>query len=366
MTNEPLSLTLLSWQAFRPRSAPRASLVARFRSGFNRARLARLNMVASLASALPFLVLVIPPVQASISLVREWKAAPVLLQHVEFSPDGQALLTASGGGVGQLWSLDGTPGPQLTGQRPPMFNAHFSPDGRQLITTGYDGSAWIWSLGGQRLHRYSLHRAATAEARFLPSSTGANANLVSSSDDGQIVIRDLQGQPTWHGQFVGTARQFSINSTNSLIVASSDDGQLHLIRPNAKRSAAEVFSFQTPHGRINQISLSPDEQRFAVAGTDGGVTVWNLDGSQAFALRASTHGWSRGVSFCQPTTGPLLTIGDDGVVREWSRAGTLLSSLQLSSRSNLTSIDCSANGRQAAVVGSRGELWLLAVNPIRL
>ena len=313
--------------------------------------------LAALQAALLALSL---PSHAALQLLQTWKGAPVLLQHVEFSPNGQSIITASGGGVAQLWSLSGTPGPQFQGQRPPMFNAHFSADGREIITTGYDGTAWVWSVAGQKLRAYPLHRAAVAEARFYPASSAAAAGLISSSDDGQVVVRDANGQPLWSGLYSGTARQFSLSPDGQFIVASSDSGQLHVIRPSATRRQAQVQSIQTPHGRINQLAFSPDSTLLVAAGTDGTVTLWTTGGQQLLSLAASTRGWSRGAVFCS-ATGPnaVLTIGDDGTLRSWTRSGQLTESLVLSTSSALTSLDCSADGRRAVVSGSQGEVWLV-------
>ena len=301
------------------------------------------------------------PASADLRVLREWKASPVLLQHVEFSPDGLSVLTASGAGVAQLWSIDGSPGPELKGQRPPMFRAHFSTDGRQIITTGYDGTAWTWSRSGDTLRKFAFHRAATAEARFFPASPKASGGFVSSSDDGQVVFRDADGVPTWSSQFIGTARQLAIHPNLSLVVAGTDDGQLHLVSPSLDRRTAKVDTVRTPHGRINRISFSPDQTRVALAGIDGSVTLWDLNGRLQNSLKASASGWSRGVVYCLTQPASLLTIGDDGRVQQWSTTGRLQSSLQLTNTSNLTSVDCSADGRQAVVVSSTGDLWMLSV-----
>ena len=141
-------------------------------------------------AALTFLVVFPKPALAELKLIREWMAAPVLIQTVEFSPDGKQLLTASGGGVAQLWELDGTPGRVMQGQRPPMFNAHFNRKGSEFLTTGYDGSAWLWDQNGTLLQKFFIHKAAVADARFL----GDNGQFVSGSDDGLVVIRNPKGE----------------------------------------------------------------------------------------------------------------------------------------------------------------------------
>ena len=301
------------------------------------------------------------PASAGLKLIRQWQASPVLLQNIEYSPAGTSLLTASGAGVAQLWGLDGQPGPVLHGQRPPMFNAHFNAAGDQIVTTGYDGSVWIWDLQGQRLYAHVLHQAAVAEARFFPAPTGVGSGLITSSDDGQLVLRDSTGDRLWSTQFSGTARQFVISPSSDLIVASSDDGQLHLVRPLPAMRSATVTSLQTPHGRINQVSFSPDGRHIAVAGKDGMVSVWTREGTPMLSLQASPTGWSRGATYCPSRPSVLLTIGDDGTLKQWSGTGQLLSALRLTVTSSLTSLDCSPTGQYVSIVGSQGELWLVAV-----
>ena len=297
------------------------------------------------------------PAQAGLQVLREWKAAPVLLQNVEFSPDGTRVLTASGGGVGQLWTLDGKPLAIMEGQRPPMFNAHFNNQGSQILTTGYDGSAWLWSKDGVLINKYQLHKAAVADTRFV----GNSGDFVSSSDDGQVVLRNPQGLRTWSGIFPGTARQLVVSPQGNLVVSSSDNGWLHVMHLGNTKEAVRASTFQTPHGRMNQLSINADGTKIAAAGTDGTVTVWDLNGKLQFRLKATSKGWAGGGMFCKTPQGPFLTVGDDGVLKEWSLLGKQLAQLKLSTSSRLTKVDCAPNGQLAAVVGSQGELWIIEI-----
>jgi WD40 repeat protein len=300
--------------------------------------------------------------RAALRVESSWQASSVLLQYVEFAPDAALLVTADGGGVGQLWTTGGQSLAVLKGQRAPMFRAHFSSDGKQLVTSGYDGSAWVWSPSGQLLQRLQVHRAATADVFLLPATPAATAALVSGSDDGTVVLHNRQGELLWSAQFSGTTRQLRPNATATLIAASSDNGQIHLVTPAADRRSATVRSFQTPHGRINLLRFSPDQRQLAAAGTDGTVSLSALNGTLQRSLKATDSGWARGMSFCGATPkASLLTVGDDGTLRQWSPQGQLLASLSLSPKVPLTAVDCNANGRQAAVVNAAGQLWLLAV-----
>jgi len=297
-------------------------------------------------------------------VIAQWRASSVLIQYVEFSPDGDRLVTADGGGTGQIWKLDGQTVAVLKGQRSPMFRAHFSGDGQSVITTGYDGTGWVWmSTGGEPLRRLQLHRAATADAYLLPPGSARTADVVSGSDDGTVVISRADGQTLWSRQFSGTSRQLRPSQSVDLIAASSDNGQLHLISPSPDRRSATVRSIQTPHGRINLIRFNPTQPEVATAGADGTISLIPLDGQPQQRLVASTKGWSRGVAYCAGTATTILGVGDDGVLRQWSQRGQLLASLSLSPSAPLTGVDCSPSGRQAVVVNGNGQLWLLSVNP---
>jgi WD40 repeat protein len=298
------------------------------------------------------------PAQAGIEVIREWKAAPVLLQNVEFSPNGKQILTASGGGEAQLWTLDGkASSPIMAGQRPPMFNAHFNRNGTLIITTSYNGTVGLWNTQGHLIKTLPVHEAAVADARFV----GNQGNFVTSSDDGQVVLRQATGAPSWSGGHPGTARQLVVSPQANLIVASSDSGSVHLIWLDKTGKPTEMSTIKTPHGRINQLSTTADGKTIAASGIDGTVSVWNTKGEMLYQLKATTKGWANGGMFCKTKTGPLLTVGDDGVIKEWTRTGQILAQRKLSDKSRLTKVDCSPSGNQAAVVGSNGELWLLAI-----
>ena len=186
--------------------------------------------------------------------------------------------------------------------------------------------------------------------------------LVSGSDDGTVVLRNREGELLWRAQFSGTTRQLRPNPSATLIAASSDNGQIHLVTPAADRRSATVRSFQTPHGRINLLRFSPDQRQLAAAGTDGTVSLSALNGTLQRSLKVTDVGWARGMSFCGATPqASLLTVGDDGTLRQWSPQGHMLASLSLSPKVPLTAVDCSVNGRQAAVVNAAGRLWMLAV-----
>ena len=66
------------------------------------------------------------------------------LYSVQFSPEGDALLSASLDGHARLWALDGRLIAELTGHKDRVYHAEFSPDGNWILTASRDGTLRIW------------------------------------------------------------------------------------------------------------------------------------------------------------------------------------------------------------------------------
>ena len=67
--------------------------------------------------------------------------------HLDFSSDGQHLVSASEDGTIILWSLsDGTPAAVLTGHDGPVNTVDVSPDDRWIASGSDDGTVRIWTL----------------------------------------------------------------------------------------------------------------------------------------------------------------------------------------------------------------------------
>ncbi len=116
------------------------------------------------------------------------------VQHVEFSPNGQRILTAHEDGTAQLWDA-------RTGQRvgPPLHHAQavnwasFSPDGRRVVTASSDSTARIWdAASGQPAAPPIPHPGKVVRAAFSPDGS----RVLVAGEDGTARIWDsASGQP---------------------------------------------------------------------------------------------------------------------------------------------------------------------------
>lgn len=69
------------------------------------------------------------------------------IRHVEYSPDGKRVVTASDDGTARVW--DATTEEvlaELRGHQGSVWQAGFSPDGKRVVTASADGTAWVWGL----------------------------------------------------------------------------------------------------------------------------------------------------------------------------------------------------------------------------
>lgn len=113
---------------------------------------------------------------------------------VDFSPDGDRLVTSSADRSAVLWNLKSEPrrGKTLPHKKP-LTVARFSPDGKRVLTAAEDGTAALWNAAtGEFLAMLSGHTGAIRSAAF--DSKGEQI-LTSSADRTARVWNAVTGKP---------------------------------------------------------------------------------------------------------------------------------------------------------------------------
>jgi tetratricopeptide (TPR) repeat protein len=242
-----------------------------------------------------------------------------IVRHIEFSPDGRRVATASEDGTAQVW--DARTGSKVASplkHKDSVWHVTFSPDGRTVATASSDTTAGIWDVETGQLVIPSLqHPSVVDSVRFSPDGH----RVVTACSDTSLSARDAQvwdvatgrplGPPLRHGDGVECAA-FSADGKR-LVTASEDQ--------TARVWDAVTGQPITPpivHGHtVAQAWFSKDGRRI-VTGCwgDGSARVWDAVTGEPLTPPLRQGGKLRVVTF-SPDDRRLLTAGDNGSAHIW-------------------------------------------------
>jgi WD40 repeat protein/tetratricopeptide (TPR) repeat protein/predicted Ser/Thr protein kinase len=219
---------------------------------------------------------------ARLRLAAHWRHAPRLtltqvlfhegfVQHAEFSPDGQRVVTASSDQTARVWEVaTGMPvGPSLK-HRGEVLHAAFSPDGRWVVTASADQTARVWNAAtGQPLSPPLIHQGQVLQAAFSPDGRRV---VTASLDNTARVWEAATGQPA--------SRPF--NHQGAVVHATfSPDGRW--VATASRDASARVWEAATGQplcpplihqGQVLQAAFSPGGRRVVTACLANTARVW--------------------------------------------------------------------------------------------
>lgn len=109
------------------------------------------------------------------------------VRAANFSPEGDAIVTASADGTARLWDADGRPGPVLP-HPDEVYKGTFLPGGLGVATTCKDGAVRHWDRDGRLLAVLRGH----AKAVWFVECTKDGATLATASEDATVRLWPLR------------------------------------------------------------------------------------------------------------------------------------------------------------------------------
>jgi len=228
---------------------------------------------------------------------------------VEFSRDGQYILSSSDDGIARVWiASTGTKVAQVSHQSP-IDTAAFSPDGNYVITGSYDGTIRVWdSKTGTDIFHINI-----GQRVFSASFSPDGQYIASGSYDGKIQVWNVK---TWqkiaemsHAHII-TKIAFSPNSR--YIVSGSYDRTARVWDMRTGNEIAHV-SHQRP---VSSVAFTPDGNHVVSGSYDGTARVWeSRSGNEISHISHNLAIYAVAIS---PDGKYLMSGGEDNIVQIWN------------------------------------------------
>ncbi len=193
---------------------------------------------------------------------------------LEFSPDGQYLVTASWDDAVLLWNLNSETSPRRLAEGVNVSSVIFSRDGRWLVI-----AVSIGDRGGE-LHLWDAQRWQLLEklAGKAPIALDPQGRLLAAAGaDGAVIMRDLDitrplGRPL---SDPGDPMCLTFLDGGRFLAVGDRDQTLRVW--DVESGQADRPPIHTKQNWIQALAAHPDGKHLASGGQDGSVLLWNLE-----------------------------------------------------------------------------------------
>jgi WD40 repeat protein len=272
---------------------------------------------------------------------------------INFSPDGEQIITAASDGTAKLWTVSGQEIITFPGDRGSILSASFSPDGKQVATAGSDGTVKLWNLSGQEIIAFPAHQGTVLSVSFNPDGK----QLVTAGNDETARLWNLSGQQVTELQgHQGVVLSASFSPDGQQIATAGEDGTVRIWT----LSGELVKEFTADQGVVFSVRFSPDGQKIATTGADGTARLWSLSEPEQEPIQFKGHqGLVLSVRFSQDGQ-HIITAGADGTARLWNLSGQQVDEFK-NNQGAVFGANFSPDGKQVVMAGADGivQLWNL-------
>ncbi|PHN07832.1 eIF2A-related protein [Flavilitoribacter nigricans] len=233
---------------------------------------------------------------------------------VEFSPDGNSVLTATPYPTLERYDMQGKVLNRFTTYAADYSgapSATFSPKGDLVLIGGgsEDYFARTWDTNGEQKSVFEGHQYSISSVAFSPTGD----TVLTGSSDKTAKLWDLEGHELvsleGHEHFISTA-VFSPDGKQILTGGFDQVAKLWNLDGTVERTFTGHTSW------LNAVAFSPDQQQILTCSGDQTAKVWDLNGQELFTLR----GHSNGVLFADYLQNGkyIITTSSDQTLRLWS------------------------------------------------
>src|SRR5687767_442161 len=232
------------------------------------------------------------------------------ITELAWSPDGQTLAVAHGGGIA-LWqrSFGAKPTASFQPHDGPVKGISFSPDGYVLATASADSSVRLCVVPtGATFNILRGHEGGVESVAFSPEGS----LLASCSTDKTVRVLDMRETARRHVLRGHTDEVTAIRFGKGLLFSASRDATVRLWSGNREQMVLEGHT-----DWVRDLAVSPGGMLLASASRDKSVRLWDVVSCELLAVFPHEND-SRAVAFSP--NGRLLASEDAGVIHIWDIA----------------------------------------------
>lgn len=232
---------------------------------------------------------------------------------LDWSPDGDNLVSGSYDGVGRVWNKDGELAQTLRGHKGMLFSCQWSSSGSRLASCSVDKTAIVWDPSdGKIVQRFENHSAPVLDLDWKDDDT-----LATCSTDKTVCVQKVgQDEPViklqGHSEEVNAVRW---SPDRSLLASCSDDGVAKLWRPDNDDDPL-AYNLKDHSQAIYQVKWA-SSSTLATASFDTSIKIWDSETGKCVHSLTEHDKEVYSIDFSQD--GKLLVSGSsDSTVRIWS------------------------------------------------
>ena len=203
-------------------------------------------------------------------VVRVWgKEHKALIMEIEFSPDGQLLVSVDLQNQARLWRVSS--GEEVWKLEDVGAPAAFSPDSKVLALVSSNGIT-LWRVEDQQIiiviSNFDVwDMIFSADGRMLITNGGEEGDEIRFWD---IATGKLLRRLTWHTWIV---LGLGLSPNGERLVSGSADRTMKLWRMEDGSLIGSLFGYTS---EVTSVAFSPDD-KFVISGGEDGIAVWDVD-----------------------------------------------------------------------------------------
>ncbi len=195
------------------------------------------------------------------------------LNYFAISPDGRHILTASSDGTTRLWDHDGHLAATLKeSESNEVLAVDFSADGQHLLTCGL-GGVKLWNLSGEQILEFNGSNNSN-HAIFSPDGK----RVAAGSTNGVITVWDIEGKRLWRNRpFSATVMELAFSPDGQYLAAIQQDFEKGIVGiwDSQNRKTADILTDES----ITSLVFSPESDALLTGSINGRISVWKPDGA---------------------------------------------------------------------------------------